>query len=142
MSADIHNLIQTCDLIPGEDTTRRLLDICALLDKRIERLEAARTKLELNQLTEQVGKIPLPDATECSFHAHLDECEQCRTRPFGLCAKGTELLLRQAPFNIVLTTENGDGPSNTICLEPCVLAALIKWLTEVLTEESSAKIVV
>jgi len=26
------------------------------------------------------------------FHAHLDECKQCRDNPFGLCKKGAELL--------------------------------------------------
>lgn len=30
-------------------------------------------------------------------------------------------------FNVVLTTENGDGPSNTIFLEPTVLAALDQY---------------
>lgn len=26
------------------------------------------------------------------FHAHLDECDQCRNHPFALCAKGGPLL--------------------------------------------------
>ncbi len=26
------------------------------------------------------------------FHAHLDECAQCRNHPFGLCATGAALL--------------------------------------------------
>jgi hypothetical protein len=26
------------------------------------------------------------------FHAHLDECEQCRSNPFRLCPKGEQLL--------------------------------------------------
>ncbi len=27
------------------------------------------------------------------FHAHLDECQQCRENPFGLCPKGEALLI-------------------------------------------------
>ena len=30
------------------------------------------------------------------FHAHLDECKQCRDRPFGLCPSGQTLLLAAA----------------------------------------------
>ena len=26
------------------------------------------------------------------FHAHLDECEQCREHPFNLCSEGERLL--------------------------------------------------
>lgn len=26
------------------------------------------------------------------FHAHLDACERCRTKPFNLCATGARLL--------------------------------------------------
>jgi len=26
------------------------------------------------------------------FHAHLDECAQCRNHPFGLCPTGARLL--------------------------------------------------
>lgn len=37
---DIHDMIQTCDLLPSEDVTRRLLDICAELNKRVASLEA------------------------------------------------------------------------------------------------------
>lgn len=29
-----------------------------------------------------------------AFHAHLDACERCRTRPFDLCAVGAPLLAR------------------------------------------------
>ena len=32
----------------------------------------------------------------------------------------------------VLTTENGYGPNNTICLEPAVLAALVKYAEKVM----------
>ncbi len=28
-----------------------------------------------------------------AFHAHLDECERCRERPFDLCPVGIALLL-------------------------------------------------
>lgn len=28
-----------------------------------------------------------------AFHAHLDQCEQCRNNPFGLCETGAKLLL-------------------------------------------------
>lgn len=31
-----------------------------------------------------------------AFHAHLDECEQCRDEPFNLCAEGARLLLEGA----------------------------------------------
>jgi hypothetical protein len=44
-------------------------------------------------------------------------------------------------FGITLTTENGDGPSNTIYLEPEVLNALDryrKWLKEPELEESES----
>lgn len=27
-----------------------------------------------------------------AFHAHLDECEQCRNRPFDLCPQGKAAL--------------------------------------------------
>lgn len=27
-----------------------------------------------------------------AFHAHLDACERCRTKPFDLCAVGARLL--------------------------------------------------
>lgn len=33
--------------------------------------------------------------------------------------------------DVVLTTENGMGPSNTIVLEPEVMTALKRWLLEV-----------
>lgn len=31
------------------------------------------------------------------FHAHLDQCEQCRNNPFGLCPEGSRLLTKQDP---------------------------------------------
>jgi hypothetical protein len=40
-------MIQTCDLLPGEDTTHRLLDICMALNKRIDDLEADATRERL-----------------------------------------------------------------------------------------------
>ena len=33
-------------------------------------------------------------------------------------------------YNVKLTTENGFGPSNTICLEPEVLFHLVKYATD------------
>jgi hypothetical protein len=49
---EIHDLIQTCDLLPSEDTTRRLLDICMALNKRIDDIEADITRERLrNQRT-------------------------------------------------------------------------------------------
>lgn len=30
--------------------------------------------------------------THADFHAHLDECRQCREHPFALCSTGRELL--------------------------------------------------
>lgn len=29
---------------------------------------------------------------ESDFHAHLDECEQCREHPLDLCSTGAELM--------------------------------------------------
>jgi hypothetical protein len=29
------------------------------------------------------------------FHSHLDECEQCRRNPFGLCPEGDRRLRQQ-----------------------------------------------
>lgn len=34
-----------------------------------------------------------------AFHAHLDACAQCRTKPFGLCAEG-EKRLRTAATDV------------------------------------------
>lgn len=45
---EIHDMIQTCDLLPGEDTTGRLLDICLALNQRINSLE-----LELHKRTNE-----------------------------------------------------------------------------------------
>ena len=36
---DLHDMIHTCDLLPSEDTTDRLLDICLALNQRINGLE-------------------------------------------------------------------------------------------------------
>lgn len=33
-----------------------------------------------------------------AFHAHLDECEQCRNRPHNLCSVGESLLRTGFPF--------------------------------------------
>ena len=35
----IHDMIHTCDLLPSEDTTDQLLDICLALNQRINGLE-------------------------------------------------------------------------------------------------------
>jgi len=35
------------------------------------------------------------------FHAHLDECEQCREHPFALCPEG-ELILKKVTVGIDL----------------------------------------
>ena len=40
---NIRDQIQTCDLLPSEDTTRRLLEICLELNRRVEDLEAEAT---------------------------------------------------------------------------------------------------
>lgn len=37
---------------------------------------------------------------------------------------GDSVYARFDGFHVVLTTDNGEGPSNTICLEPNVLCAL------------------
>jgi hypothetical protein len=38
---------------------------------------------------ESVGVSP---SVAPKFHAHLDECKQCREHPFGLCSTGSRLL--------------------------------------------------
>lgn len=40
----------------------------------------------------------LPNRKEAAdrFHAHLDECKQCREQPFDLCPTGAELLEKTA----------------------------------------------
>lgn len=54
---EIHDMIQTCDLLPSEDTTGRLLDICLALNQRINDLE-----LELHKRPNNVlGKSPEND---------------------------------------------------------------------------------
>lgn len=43
-------------------------------------------------------------------------------------------------YGVILTTENGDGPSNTIVCEPEVLAALDRyraWLSDQIAQETS-----
>ncbi len=44
----------------------------------------------------------LPDAkqsrADAAFHAHLDECGQCRDQPMQLCVRGRALLVRTADF--------------------------------------------
>jgi len=39
--------------------------------------------------TTDIAQEPSADAL---FHAHLDACDQCRGRPFGLCAEGERLI--------------------------------------------------
>jgi hypothetical protein len=39
---------------------------------------------------------------EEKFHAHLDECRQCREQVFNLCAKGLELLTSAATDNSMI----------------------------------------
>jgi len=36
---DFWDHVQTCDLVPGEDTTRRLLKLCMMLEERIAAIE-------------------------------------------------------------------------------------------------------
>lgn len=36
------------------------------------------------------------DGAMKDFHAHLDECEQCRNHPFDLCGLGAVLLILAA----------------------------------------------
>lgn len=47
-----------------------------------------------NEDAQEILRATDPDN---AFHHHLKQCEQCRTQPFGLCAKGTELLLAIKP---------------------------------------------
>ena len=36
-------------------------------------------------------------ASHAAFHAHLDACERCRSKPFDLCSEGDSLLKGVAP---------------------------------------------
>lgn len=61
---EIQDMIATCDLVPSEDTTDRLLQICASLLQRVELLEqetaSLRAKLKgLEELKDTNGKIQL-----------------------------------------------------------------------------------
>lgn len=40
---------------------------------------------------------PTSNDPSARFHAHLDACTRCATRPFDLCALGQVLLLLTAP---------------------------------------------
>lgn len=54
------------------------------------------------------------DDAGARFHAHLDECEQCRNHPFKLCHAGAALLRA--------TAEHRDGgPANAEQIEPPAL---------------------
>lgn len=44
------------------------------------------------------AKGPVDEFAGDAFHAHLDECEQCREHPFNLCAVGESLLRTGFPF--------------------------------------------
>ena len=37
---DIDDMIESCDLLPTEDTNRTLLEICSALNKKVKELEA------------------------------------------------------------------------------------------------------
>lgn len=39
------------------------------------------------------------------WDAHLDNCHQCRTRPFGLCDVGNELILKFPALSSAVETE-------------------------------------
>ena len=49
--------------------------------------EESTTRYGANRLFEKVEKIG------DKFHAHLDECAQCRNNPFNLCSVGHDLLI-------------------------------------------------
>lgn len=52
----IIDMIQTCDLIPSEDTTRRILEICESLNARIDQLNRTVRVQTPN------GMLPLAEA--------------------------------------------------------------------------------
>lgn len=42
-----------------------------------------------------------------TFHAHLDECRQCREQPFNLCDVGFRLIL-EAPVDLIAPLSFGE----------------------------------
>lgn len=54
----------------------------------------------MNTATTFDGRV-LPPCEACRlagvFHEHLDQCAQCRTQPFNLCAVGLPLLHAAGP---------------------------------------------
>jgi hypothetical protein len=56
---------------------------------------------------------PTPDA----FHAHLDQCERCRTRPFDLCASGAALLQKAATAPPTPPMKRGMGEGECYCTD-------------------------
>jgi hypothetical protein len=47
---------------------------------------------------------------------------------------GDGVYARSDGYYIVLETDNGDGPSNTICLEPKVLTALDQYKADLVSQ--------
>jgi hypothetical protein len=60
-------------------------------------------------------EVPVETDNE-PFHAHLNECEQCRRNPFGLCPEGGRRLRQQA-------TGHDPGPQPPRSPQPDPLAA-------------------
>jgi hypothetical protein len=69
-----------------------------------------------------IDQSPPTEAIE-AFHRHLDRCEQCRDRPFELCAVGQPLLLAAANQDQL----GPQPPPNPYNHEECLLAA-VGWL--------------
>ena len=67
---DIHDMIQTCDLLPSEDTTRRLLDICMALNKRLDTIEADAKREELR--AKRHGPLTLHERNNIYGHPDTD----------------------------------------------------------------------
>jgi hypothetical protein len=62
------------------------------------------------------------------FHAHLDACERCRTRPFDLCSVGADLAERVGiGFSV-------GGPRGSLAAEPSGLDELQQALRRPSTE--------
>ena len=57
------------------------------------------------------------------FHTHLDQCYQCRTNPFSLCAEGHRLIMTSHASEEDAIFPQAPRESHTISLlTPCLSA--------------------
>lgn len=67
-----------------------LMTTQTVVEDGVEREEPVHEEIDL---TDEQATGPDVDGV-VAFHAHLDVCERCRTRPFDLCEVGRLLLAR------------------------------------------------